>query len=76
MRPVVSRFSWQTAHRWGQVSSGAYGHSVGASLALGYIRNQYLDGNREFDVAILGKPHRAVLLDEPLFDAAGERLRG
>ncbi|MEZ5480469.1 MAG: FAD-dependent oxidoreductase [Thiolinea sp.] len=60
----------------GQVSSGAYGHSVGASLALGYIRNQYLDGNREFDVAILGKPHRAVLLDEPLFDAAGERLRG
>ena len=59
----------------GHVTSGAYGHSVGASLAMGYIRIPFLDGRREFDVAILGMPHRAHLLDAPKFDPKGERLR-
>ena len=59
----------------GQVSSGAYGHSVGASLALGFIKAPYLDGRTEYDVMILGKPHRARLLSEPLFDSTGSRLR-
>ncbi len=59
----------------GQVSSGAYGHSVGASLALGFIKAPYLDGRTEYDVMILGKPHRARLLSEPKFDPSGARLR-
>jgi dimethylglycine dehydrogenase len=59
----------------GQVSSGAYGHSVGASLALGFIKAPYLDGRAEYDVMILGKPHRARLLSEPKFDPSGARLR-
>ncbi|MGB1311615.1 MAG: GcvT family protein, partial [Leucothrix sp.] len=59
----------------GQVSSGAYGHSVGASLALGFIKAPYLDGRTEYDVMILGKPHRATLLSEAKFDPQGERLR-
>lgn len=58
----------------GHITSGAYGHSVGASLALGFIRTPYLD-NAEFDVAILGKPHKARILDKPLFDPQGGRLR-
>lgn len=58
----------------GHITSGAYGHSVGASLALGFIRSPYLD-HAEFDVAILGKPHKARILDKPLFDPQGERLR-
>lgn len=60
----------------GQVSSGAYGHSVGASLALGFIKAPFLDGRTEYDVMILGKPHRARLLSEAKFDSSGERLRG
>ena len=59
----------------GQVSSGAYGHSVGASLALGFIKAPFLDGRTEYDVMILGKPHRARLLSEPKFDPSGARLR-
>ena len=59
----------------GYVTSGAYGHSVGASLALGFIQTIHLTNASEFDVAILGKPHRAKLLNEPLFDPKGERLR-
>jgi len=60
----------------GQVSSGAYGHSVDASLALGFIKAPFLDGRSEYDVMILGKPHRARLLSESKFDPAGVRLRG
>ena len=59
----------------GQVSSGAYGHSVRASLALGFIRAPFLDGRTEYDVMILGKPHRARLLSEAKFDPSGIRLR-
>ena len=59
----------------GRVSSGAWGHSVGASLALCFVNNQYAVAGTELDVAILGLPHRAVILEKPPFDAAGDRLR-
>lgn len=59
----------------GYVTSGAYGHSVGKSLALGYIKSGCDEPGAEVSVAILGKPHRAVLLSEPPFDPHGERLR-
>ena len=60
----------------GQVSSGAYGHTVATSLALGYLNREYIKSGAEFDIAILGIPHRAKLLDTPAFDPKGIRLRG
>ena len=59
----------------GAVSSGAYGHTVGASLAMGSIECEYAVPGAEFEIAVLGQPHRAILLAEPLFDPAGVRLR-
>jgi dimethylglycine dehydrogenase len=59
----------------GRVSSGAFGHSVGASIALCFIKADSAAAGTELDVAILGIPHRAVILQKPPFDAAGERLR-
>ena len=59
----------------GRVSSGAYGHSVGASIALCFIKSENAVAGTEVDVAILGTPHRAVILEKPPFDAKGERLR-
>ncbi|RED45785.1 GcvT family protein [Aestuariispira insulae] len=59
----------------GRVSSGAFGHTVGTSLALGFVKTAHLKPGAEFDIAILGKPHRAKLLETPLFDPKGERLR-
>ncbi|MEL6959315.1 MAG: FAD-dependent oxidoreductase [Pseudomonadota bacterium] len=58
----------------GRVTSGAYGYSVGMSLALGYLKN--VAPGQEVDVMILGQPHRGVVLAEPPFDANGTRLRG
>ena len=57
----------------GRVTSGAYGYSVGMSLALGYLKET--PPGTEVDVMILGKPHRAVVLSEPPFDPKGLRLR-
>ncbi len=57
----------------GRVTSGAYGYSVGKSLALCYLRNAA--PRDEVHVMILGRPHRAVVLDRPPFDPDGARLR-
>lgn len=57
----------------GRVTSGAYGYSVGMSLALGYVKGA-VPGDR-VEVMVLGRPHGAVILAEPPFDPAGERLR-
>ena len=57
----------------GRVTSGAYGYSVGQSLALGYVTGA-APGDR-VEVMVLGRPHGAVILHEPPFDPNGERLR-
>ncbi len=59
----------------GQVSSGAYGYSVGKSLAIAYIRDGEAFAGREVEVAILGQPHLARILERPPFDPEGHRLR-
>ncbi|WP_432759662.1 glycine cleavage T C-terminal barrel domain-containing protein [Defluviimonas sp. SAOS-178_SWC] len=60
----------------GPVSSGAYGFSVGKSLALGFIKTPSAVAGTAVSVAVLGRPHRGVILAEPAFDPAGARLRG
>ena len=60
----------------GQVSSGAYGYHVGKSLALGYVKADHAAPGTELQVAVLGRPHSARILDGAPFDADGARLRG
>ena len=57
----------------GRVTSGAYGYSVGMSLALGYVTTA--EPGDEVDVMVLGRPHKAVILHEPPFDPEGKKLR-
>lgn len=59
----------------GQVTSGAYGYSVGQSLALGFVRADAATPGQRFSISVLGRPHEAILLDRPPFDPAGLRLR-
>ena len=59
----------------GRVTSGAYGYTVGMSLALGYVKAGEAVAGDDLDVMILGKPHRATILAEPPFDPKGGRLR-
>ena len=57
----------------GRVTSGAYGYSVGMSLALGFVRDAH--AGDEVDVMVLGQPHKARILADPPFDPQGVRLR-
>jgi len=59
----------------GRVSSGSYGYSVEKSLAMAFIQFDALQTHREFDVAVLGLNHHAVLLDTAPFDPTGDKLR-
>lgn len=60
----------------GQVSSGAYGWSVGKSLAIAYLKAGLTQPGDTVQVAILGLPHTARVLATPPFDPEGRRLRG
>ncbi|WP_170439075.1 GcvT family protein [Ruegeria arenilitoris] len=59
----------------GRVTSGAYGYTVGKSLAIGYANPEVAQPGDEVHVLILGKPHRARILHAPPFDPKGLRLR-
>ena len=59
----------------GRVTSGGYGYSVEKSLALAMIKTEYAVAGQKVDIAILGKPHQGIILQEPPFDPKGRKLR-
>ncbi|MCX7057926.1 MAG: FAD-dependent oxidoreductase [Proteobacteria bacterium] len=59
----------------GWVTSGGYGHSVGKSLAMGYVNNDVADHTSDFAVELMGEVRGAVRLAEPAFDPSGARMR-
>ncbi len=60
----------------GLVASGAYGHTVKKSLALAYLKTQYLESsNNEYSVNIVDERRPARILSEPQHDPSGSRMR-
>ncbi|MEO0750572.1 MAG: FAD-dependent oxidoreductase [Pseudomonadota bacterium] len=59
----------------GRVTSGAYGYTVGMSLAMAYVKAGTAQPGDEVEVMVLGQPHRAAVLEAPPFDPEGARLR-
>jgi dimethylglycine dehydrogenase len=59
----------------GWVTSGGYGHSVGKSLAMGYVENAVADAITGFEVELIGERRAAVRLAEAAFDPSGARMR-
>ncbi|KPD10576.1 FAD-dependent oxidoreductase [Phaeobacter sp. 11ANDIMAR09] len=57
----------------GRVTSGAYGYTVGMSLALGFVKDA--GPGDEVEIMVLGQPHPAKILPAPPFDADGGILR-
>jgi dimethylglycine dehydrogenase len=60
----------------GRVTSGAYGYSVGKSLAVGFRDPKAAQPGDAVEIMVLGKPHKARILTEAPFDPSGARLRG
>ena len=59
----------------GHVTSGAFGHHVGLSLAMAQVASEALSEAGDFMVDILGTPAPARLLEGPAYDPEGLRLR-
>lgn len=59
----------------GRVTSGAFGYSVGKSLAMAFVRTDAAKPGDTLDVFVLGKAHKAKILHEAPFDPKGLRLR-
>jgi len=59
----------------GYISSGGYAHHVGRSMAMGYVDTEFATAGSTVDVEILGERYTAEILDKPLYDPTGERMR-
>ena len=62
-------------HVVGVTTSGAYGHTVGASIAFAYVEPAFAATGTELEIPILGANRAARVVDAPLYDPDNERLR-
>ena len=60
----------------GYVTSAAYGHCIGKSLAAGYIPTALAREGETLQVDIFGEPRAAIVRLQALYDPDGLRLRG
>ncbi len=60
----------------GYVTSGAYGHCVGKSLAAGYVPSNRAREGERLEIDILGELRPACIRLAPLYDPQSLRLRG
>ena len=58
----------------GYVAAGGYGHVVEQSIALAYLPVEHAEPGAELSVDILGNRREAVVVEQPLYDPANERL--
>src|SRR3989440_582093 len=66
---------WHDGKVVGWVTSGAYGHSVRQSLALGYIPAALARETSGFEIEIIGERRKALRQPAAVFDPDGSRMR-
>ena len=66
---------WHDGRVVGWVTSGAYGHRVGRSLALGYIPAALAGAASGFEIEIIGERRPAERLPACAYDPTGARMR-
>ncbi len=59
----------------GWVAAGGYGYSVGQSIIYAYLPMEFTKVGTELEVEFLGEQVRAVVVQAPLWDPKGERIR-
>ena len=59
----------------GLTTSGAYGYTVGRSIAFAFVEPDLAAPGTELEIAILGRRCGARVLAEPLYDPGNERLK-
>jgi len=59
----------------GYVTSGGYAHSIGRSMAMGYVPTGLAKADTLLEVEINGEMYAARVIDKPLYDPRGEKIR-
>jgi dimethylglycine dehydrogenase len=65
---------WHDGKVVGWITSGAFCHHIGKSLALGYIPAELASAER-FELEVLGEHRSATPITQPIFDPTGKRMR-
>ncbi|TAM55464.1 MAG: aminomethyl transferase family protein, partial [Chloroflexota bacterium] len=60
----------------GRVTTGGYGFAVERSIAYAYLPTAQADVGTRLEVDVFGTWVGATVSREPLYDPAGERIRG
>jgi dimethylglycine dehydrogenase len=66
---------WHDGKTVGWVTSGAFGHRVNYSLALGYVPAALAKADAGFEIEIIGERHKAHRLAAAAFDSSGMLMR-
>ncbi|MFI5019624.1 MAG: aminomethyltransferase family protein, partial [Dongiales bacterium] len=66
---------WQNGTRVGLVTTAGYGHAIGRSIALAYVRSDLAAPDTRLEIEILGERRAAVVAREPIYDPENARLR-
>jgi dimethylglycine dehydrogenase len=66
---------WHDGKVVGWVTSGAFGHRVGRSLALGYVPAALAKADGGFEIEIIGERRKAQRLAGAAFDPSGKLMR-
>jgi dimethylglycine dehydrogenase len=67
---------WHEGSVVGELTSGYYGHRVGACIGLGMLRLDLNLSGQVVEVEIFGQRYMAVVQEDvPLWDAKNERIR-
>jgi dimethylglycine dehydrogenase len=66
---------WHDGKTVGWVTSGAFGHRVNHSLALGYVPAALAKAESGFEIEIIGERHKAHRLAGAAFDSSGKLMR-
>ncbi len=73
--PLGNEPIYQGKKMVGRATSGAYGYTIGKSLALAYVDPAVAQPGTELKIEVLGKKYPAVVIPESPWDPENKRLR-
>ncbi len=72
---------WRDSELVGRLTSGAYGHSLGRAVGMGYVEHAggvspaWIEGGR-YELEVAGRRVPATASLRAFYDPGGERMRG
>jgi dimethylglycine dehydrogenase len=59
----------------GYITSGGYAHYVGESIAFSYLDKTDISSGKNIQVEINGNLYDSIIINEPLYDPSGKKMR-